>query len=245
MSAPPGTWAGPRPTRWARLRRGVTSGGPALLALIFLIGCEADVHDGVGPIVPVPNVTGQVLRAAQPASDLEVELRDAGDALVIATTSTDAFGAFGFTDVPAGEWEIKVSGEGSDDFDSVTRAFVLAAERSVALPTFDISAHGAGLASPADSTQLARPNPFSPLAFHWALPATGCLSARVQVYDESGERAWSSNKALATDVAWNGLGNEGEYAGSLVPAGLYRWRVRFALADSTEARTETWELILQ
>ena len=71
--------------------------------------------------------------------DLEIELRAVPGALVIDSASTDANGAYWFTDVPPGDWEVKVSGDRSGDFDSVTYEFSFDADEiSLTLPTLVI-----------------------------------------------------------------------------------------------------------
>lgn len=210
-----------------------------LLAAVLLTGCEADLQDGIGPRVPVPNATGGVVREAAPAGGLEVELRRAADAVVINSTETASNGRFDFSDVGAGAWEVKISGDENGDFEAVTREFTLADPDSlVDLGVFDIAAYGAAPLAPEDGAVMARPGPFAPVLFTWSLPTRSVLWARAQVYDAAGQAVWVSDKEAVAQALWNGLGSEGEYAGRLVPAGDYTWRVKVGFADGTEARLD-------
>ncbi|MCK4414613.1 MAG: carboxypeptidase regulatory-like domain-containing protein [Candidatus Eisenbacteria sp.] len=218
-----------------------------LLPLSFwLVGCEADVRDRVGPRVPVPNLTGQVVRAGAGADDVEVELRRAGDAAVVDSTETDQQGRFAFFGVAAGDWEIKASREEPGDFDSVSRTFVLADEEvPLELAAIDIHAYGAAPVEPEDQAVLPRPNLFAPMAFRWQLPERELRGVRVRCYDADGGAVWTSLKDIYNEIAWNGIGDEGEYRGELVPAGAYAWRVKVELEDGLEGRLDWREFILQ
>ena len=103
-----------RATRWTAL------GG---VLVVVAAGCNPDVQDGAGPVVPIPNVGGMVVRGVDGADDLEVDLRTADTATVVASTETDGGGSYWFVEVAAGEWEIKVSSDESEDFSAVSREF--------------------------------------------------------------------------------------------------------------------------
>ena len=219
----------------------------ALLASqIGLSACSVDVHDGIGPRAPIPNVEGFVVREITPAADLEVDLRIAADATVVATAETDDDGKFEFSDVSAGEWEIKVSGQENGDFDSVSREFHLGDQDDLlSLPVFDIFAYGAASVEPADSALLTKPDPFNAITFRWILPRGTLHWARVQLYDEGGNSVWYSESEVVGQVLWNGLGNRGTYNGELVAEGTYTWRVKMEFLDSLQGRTDVRRLVLQ
>ncbi len=205
--------------------------------------CSPDVRDNIGPRVPVPNAMGQVARAGAPAENLKVELRCSVSAEVIASATTDDDGEYLFTDVPSGDWEIKVSGDEDGDFDSVSRIFGLAQRGDQAvLPELDIHAFGLTLLAPAEASSHPPPSLFDPIEFSWALPSVSIASARVQLYSAAGERVWSSEKTLGPTAVWNGIGNEGGHAGRPVAAGAYYWRVKLELGDEIEARSESYTL---
>lgn len=236
----PGESGGP-----SRRRAPVRSspGPPGLVLLLltaWMVGCSPDVHDGMGPRVPLPNVKGVVLRAGDPAAGLGVDLREPVGNLTTASTHTTSAGEYDFGDVPAGTWEVKVSGDDPGDFDSVTRPFSLAiAGQVVLLPDLDIAAYSAAPSEPAAGALVPTPSPQQPLHFVWQNPARPFLSARVQVFDGRGQAVWYSPKSLNQESLWNGVGNQGDFTGLLVTAGTYGWRVKFELPDTVEARTGT------
>jgi hypothetical protein len=89
------------------------------------------------------------------------------------------------------------------------------------------------------------PDPFNAITFRWTLPAGNLLWARVQLYDDGGNSVWYSERAVASQVLWNGLGNRGMYNGELVPEGTYTWRVKVEFPDSLQGRTDVRILVLQ
>ncbi|MCK4303830.1 MAG: hypothetical protein KAY24_06295 [Candidatus Eisenbacteria sp.] len=216
-----------------------------MIQILWVPGCDVSVHDGIGPRVPIPNVTGLVERAGSPAGDLDVVLRVAENAWVVDSTDTDKDGSFEFAEVAAGGWEIKVSGDDPGDFDSVSREFHLTESGSkVELPVLDVYAYGATALEPPDAAELPRPDVFHPIPFNWTLPGRDVSWIRVQLYDQSGAGVWYSSKAVGEESLWNGLGNRGAYEGLLVPAGVYTWRVKIAFPDTLEARTDSRELTI-
>jgi hypothetical protein len=141
---------------------------------------------------------------------------------------------------------VKLSGDESGDFDSVSREFqVVDPEDTLELPPLDIHAYGASVVEPPNDAALPTPNPFQPITFRWTLPDTDIVWARVQLYTGIGQAVWSSAKEVAAQADWNGVGNEGEYTGRLVSAGTYSWRVKLELAGGLEARLDSRVLVLQ
>lgn len=211
-------------------------------------GCSVDVKDGIGPLLPVPNVAGQALRAGAPAGGLDAELRDAETAETVGSTVTQG-GRFEFADIPPGHWEIKVSGDDPGDFDSVSRTLLLAnADSLYELPDFEVWAYGCAVLEPQDGSSLPRPNLFAPLTFRWTLPSGSNREldwVRAYLYTAAGDQVWTSDRILAAEVAWNGIGNEGDFAGLPVAAGAYYWRLKLAFTDSLEARLDPTELEFQ
>jgi hypothetical protein len=216
-----------------------------LVTALLLHGCSADIQDGVGPRVPLPNVFGTVTRGGAPAADLELELRTVPDAHTIQTTTSADDGTYAF-EVPEGIWEIKVEGERSDDFDSATREFaVVAGAGQVSVPGLDVHAAGAEPYMPAMGAALPRPTPEEPLAFHWTPPSRPFDSARVQVFGSDGNAVFYSAESGDSTASWDGTGNQGPFSGVVVPAGSYTWRVKFEMTGDMEARTWNRSLILE
>jgi len=201
-----------------------------------LSGCSPDFRDGTGPIVPVPNVEGAVTRSGSVAPGLLVSLRDS-TSQDVAKTVTNASGNYGFGNVASGAWEVKVSGRDPGDYDSVTRAFQLVSP-SLTLPMLDVSAHGAGPTNPADGAAHAVPTPVQPLVFQFNFPsAPPGVIAHAQVFDSGGKAVWFSGALKIGESAWNGLGNQGGYQGTVATPGSYTWRLKFDLPDSSAAKT--------
>lgn len=221
--------------------------GTALVCLLCAgSGCSVDVHDGMGPRVPVPNVSGRVVRAGQPVDAIDVELRTVIEAVVVDSVSTASDGTFGFAGVAVGDWEIKVSGEDPLDFTSVTREFHLARVDTLAdLAPLDLFAYGAAPNAPSEGAVMPLPNPFQPIVFRWTAPARAFESGRVYLYTASGDAVWTSVRTDADSALWNGLGSEGEYEGRFASAGSYTWRLKFDFPDGLEGRTVYRALGLQ
>ena len=216
------------------------------IGMLGVMGCEVDVHDGLGPREPDPNVIGVVLRAGDPAKGLEVDLRTTPDATTTAVSVTDGAGQYCFADVAPGYWEVKVSGNEAEDFHSVSQEFTLAESNAKAfLAELDVSAAGGHLLAPPEGASHPVPTIFAPLTFTWALPEREIIWARVQIYDQGGDAVWFSDKESASDALWIGRGSEGAYDGTAVPAGHYTWRVKLVMADSSEARFDRQEIILE
>lgn len=229
-------------------RRQETLGALAIAVALALAlsGCSPDIHEGVGPRVPVPDVTGEVMRGGSAADNLDVDLRTVEGAVVVQSTATDARGAYAFYEIEPGDWEIKASGDMAGDFDAVSRVVRTVAVAGIKdVPRMNIDAMGAALLEPHDSVTVATPNPFQWMTFRFVLPDAEILWARVQVYEDSGVAVWSSDRALDSEVLWNGVGNRGEHEGRIVAPGDYRWRVKFQFPDSMEARLDMRALRLE
>ena len=219
--------------------------GALLAGVLALVGCSPDVKDGLGPRVPVPNVSGRVERDGVAASALDVSVRDPNDDSTIADVKTDANGSY-VVAVPAGIWEVKVKGRVTGDFASVTRGFVVSSVgQQVSMDSLDIFAYQAALVAPADAATLGLPNASDPVTFRWSLPRHGILSARAQLYNASGAAVWYSAKSSDSSAVWDGTGNQGTYTGVGLPAATYTWRVKFDLPDSSEARTPSGTVTFQ
>ena len=218
--------------------------GHGLLGLVLMAipACSPDVQELAGPRVPVPNVTGEAIRASAPAGGVGVDLRT-NQGVEVASTKTDASGRFGFVDVAQGVWEIKLSGRAPGDFESVTRAFRLESG-SLTIAAMNIYAFGAAAAEPEDGASLPAPNPTQPLIFRWTLPAVPGARARVQVFEGTGSAVWVSSWRESQEASWDGLGNQGVYQGTPAAPGSYTWRVKFELPDSCEARAPSRRLVL-
>lgn len=219
------------------------------LAIALLVGaCSPDVRDGLGPQVPIPNVTGTALRAEQPVDGLDAEIEDAESGETLATTVTQD-GHFSFAEIPAGRWQIKVSGADAGDFDSVSRSFeVISPDEPQPPLQFEVWAFGCQTLEPTAGAHLPRPNLFAPLTFRWLNPSgagTELDWVRVTVYTGAGQQVWTSEKVVATEISWNGVANAGDLAGQAVSAGDYYWRLRVAFVDSLEARLNPQGLVFE
>jgi len=215
-----------------------------VVAGFVLIGCSPDMKDGLGPRVPVPNVSGSAERDGAAAPALDVTVRDA-EGNAVASAKTDVNGSYVLA-APAGTWEVRIKGRLPGDFDSFTRDLVVASPgERVAIEAMDIFAYGAGLGAPSDSTTLAPPTHGRPATFRWSLPARALSSARAQLFDSTGAAVWYSPKSADSSATWDGTENQGGAAGSPAPAGAYMWRVKFEFPDTSAARTATRRVTLQ
>ena len=71
----------------------------ALLALAAACACSPDLREVTGPIIPFPNVTGQVVREGTPASDLKVKIEFVQSESLRAEDRTDGAGRFAFAGI--------------------------------------------------------------------------------------------------------------------------------------------------
>jgi len=208
-------------------------------------GCSPDFHDGLGPRVPVLNVSGQAERDGTPAASLDVSVRNPVDSVPIASTKTDANGSYEIG-APSGIWEIRIKGKVAGDFDSVTRGFVIDGQgERVTMVPMDVFAYGATLRTPLDASTVSLPSGSDPVGFAWRAAGRPFLSARVQVYDSNGAAVWYSGKGQDSTATWDGTGNQGEFAGVSMPPATYTWRVKFDLPDSSDARTKSQTVTFQ
>ena len=209
-----------------------------------MAGCSPDMKDGLGPRVPIPNVSGSADRDGAAASALDVSVRDPEGNTVV-SAKTDANGSYVLA-TPAGTWEVRIKGKLPCDFDSVTRDFVIAGTgERIAIEPMDIFAYGAGLGAPSDLATLALPTQATPAAFRWRNPARAFSSARAQLFDSAGDAVWFSTKSADSSATWDGTGNQGSGTGSPAPAGAYTWRVKFEFPDTSAARTATRRVTFQ
>ena len=216
----------------------------AFVAWLLLTSCSPDMKDGLGPRLPVPNISGRAVRDGASASALDVAVRDpAGN--TAESAKTDANGSYALS-APLGTWEVKLKGKLPGDFDSITRNLVIAGSGDrVALGPMDIFAYGAGLGAPSDASTLAPPTQAMPATFRWNPPTRVFTSARAQLFDLAGAAVWYSPKSADSSATWDGTENQGSASGSPAPAGAYTWRVKFEFPDSSAARTATWRVTFQ
>lgn len=212
--------------------RGRRAGGSALLRWIPLlvpvafVACSVDLHETVGPRVPVPNINGQVVRRGTPLGGRKVKLEPTNVDSTFDTDRTDADGRYAFLLADSGAWTIRYDGVDASEWNRVTWDFHLpSADSSVAVPMID-AASGCSLDSPADSGTVAVPSLFAPLEFHWSYPEdAAALQAQLRLYAEDGSPVYFSNRTSAGTVRWNGLKNQGSGAGRPVTPGVYKWRM--------------------
>ncbi len=204
-------------------------------------GCSSKTQDITEPL---PSVTGLVQRETAPALDVHVELLTI-DGRLITSTHTTSSGSYGIQVDASGTWEIKIVGNRAGDFDNLTRTFQFQAPQIVVMPPLDVYAYGAQAIQPDESTSAPAPSPIQPLTFRWTMPERPGASARVQFFDAAGKPVWYSNWLDTTQVAWNGLANQGAWAGHPAAAGVYTWRMKFGFPDSSEAHTAYRALTLK
>lgn len=211
-------------------------------------GCTPDLNETVGPRVPVPNVTGQVIRQGVPVVDVKVELQDTAADTTVADERTDDQGYFAFSEVGPGRWTLQVKPRQPGDFVRVKLEFVFAThDTAVDVPAMDTSMEGLALRLPEDGETRTAPNPFGPVTFQWDLPTGGNGDRRfqVRVYLLDGTPFWFSQKTREAQIIWNGLGNQEQSQGELAQPGEHIWRLRVedenGLEYDTESRHITFE----
>lgn len=215
-------------------RTGVTLAALAAMGMLLAAACTPDLHETAGPIVPVPNLTGQVVRGGLPVSNHKVKLEIPDADSTVAEDRTDAGGRYEFTAVPAGAWLVKVASTDPGDFASVScEVLVRPDQEPLEAPDLDLSLGGLEMLEPEDGEARPRPNPRTPVEFTWEPPADPDREVQVRVAEANGEAVWYSEKQTDGVVPWNGLGNRGVYLNRLVPAGSYSWRLRVEIDDST------------
>ena len=218
-------------TRW--LRVGITGAACAALA-----GCGLSRETLTGPAPGGPQVTGTVLRAGAAVSDIAVKLYDDPGGTLFGSEVTDGSGVYGFANVPAGRWMVKVSPSQPSDLGYVRYFFELSASGAPAeIPPFDISAHGFDLVDPVDGSIAPPPSAGTPLRMTWSPYQSTYAWTSARVSDSTGVSVWASTAAQTTEADWNGIGNDGPYAGQAVVAGRYLWRVRIRLPNGVQGAT--------
>lgn len=214
--------------------------GLVVLALVAG-GCAPDLKEAVGPVIPLPNVTGQVLRDGRPAAGIKVKLETAPAESLRAEDRTDTEGRFAFDGVEAGAWILKITAVDPGDYARIAWEFELpSADEVYEVPRMEISADGLEADSPDDSAEVDVPSLFRPVTFTWRNPARDTRKVQVRVYRDSGELVWVTDDLDLEAIEWNGLANRGVEAGKLARPGRYTWRLRTdegSLERSTGSRT--------
>lgn len=214
---------------------------PLLAGGVFL-GCSPDLHETAGPRIPVPNVSGRLVRDDVPVSGESVRLEIAGQDSIVAETRTGDTGYFYFAEVESGGWVLRADSEDPWDFARVTYEFsFLGPDTELVAPDLDLSLKGLVLTNPEEGEARGLPDLFDPVLFQWDFPEGMASRAEARVYDADGDPVWYSAETLDEEVRWNGLGNQGDYAGQTATAGTYQWRLivegegtlRFRTAYST------------
>jgi len=216
----------------------------ASIAVLALSGCGREK----APTAPggQAQVTGTVSRAGTPLAAFKVKLYDDVTGAQVESTFTDASGAYGFSGIPAGKWMVKVSPIDPGDLGYVRYFLDFAASGQTAVvPAFDVSAHGIALATPADQASTSPPSFSSPLRFSWSSYQAPLSWMNARLSDTQDVLAWASPQGQATSADWNGMGNDGPYAGAAVPPGTYGWRVKLHLGNGVQAATRVRVLTLQ
>ena len=216
--------------RLGRILRRVCLG----LAVCSLVsGCSADLNEMAGPRLPLPNVTGRILRDEAPVASFKVELRDPETDEALFDARTDASGVYTFHGVGEGHWVLRAdSAERSDWSRSVYEFSVSDPEVLLELPGLDVFSRGLRIEKPGDGGTEDVPTVFDPIEFEWRHDGlTRAVQIRLYEDRDGGAGVWFSNETTATLIRWNGFANQGSYAGRSVPAGRYRWRLRMSHAD--------------
>ena len=217
-----------------------------MLGVVALAGCGASREKGVTAPPGQAQVTGTVNRSGTALTGFKVKLYDDATGVQVDSTFTDAGGAYGFSGVGAGQWMVKVSPTDPGDLGYVRFFLDLStAGQAAAIPPFDVSAHGIALAAPSDGATVDPPTFSAPLHFSWS-PYQAPLSwMNARISDSLDVLAWASPQGQATSADWNGLGNQGPYAGAPLPAGTYEWRIKLHLGNAVQAATRVRTLTVR
>ena len=212
-----------------------------------LAGCGLSSKGGpTGPAPGVKQVRGTVTRGAVPAVAVKVKLYDDGSGVQVDSVLTASDGAYGFDGVPAGSWMVKVSGPEATDLGYVRWFFATSSPgQVVAVPPFDIAAHGFDALSPADGAAVPRPGFSTPLVFRWSAYAGPALWSAVYLDDANGDLAWQSPQVPSTEASWNGVGNQNSYAGQVLGVGRWYWRVKLRFAYDVQGASRQRALDLE
>jgi len=221
-------------------------GPAALLAMVALAGCSASREKGLTAPPGQPQVAGTVNRAGAAVAGFKVKLYNDATGAQVDSTFTDATGAYGFANVPTGTWMIKVSPTDPGDLGYVRFFLDLATSGQAAtIPPFDVSAHGIALAAPSDGAAVNAPTFSAPLLFSWSSYQAPLSWMNARISDAQDVQSWTSPQGQATAADWNGLGNDGPYAGAPVPPGTYQWRVKLHLGNAVQAATRVRTLTVR
>ncbi len=219
------------------------TGVPLLAVVLLFCACLPDLRDSAGPRIPVPNLTGTVVRDGVPAFDLKVKLEIAATESLLAEDRTAPDGGYAFI-AGSGEWVLRVGSTRPEDFSRVIVPLRLdRPDSSVQVPPIDVARHEVAPVVPADSTEAPVPGFLSPITFTWSNPLRETRSAQVRVADSTGATIWTSDKLGSETVRWNGLANRGPGSGRAVGAGTYAWALR--LEDETGREYTTVSLTLK
>lgn len=218
----------------------------ATLAALVAAGCGVSREQGPTGPPAAHDVYGVVYRGAAAASGVKVKLYDDVAGVQRDSVLAGADGSYGFDGLPAGRWMVKVSGPLPDDLGYVRWFFETAsAGQSVAVPPFDIAAHGFDPLTPADLAIAPRPGFSTPLVFRWSAYVAPALWSAVYLDDANGAGAWTSAQVPSTEASWNGVGNQGSYAGRTLGAGRWYWRVKLRFANDVQGASRERALDLE
>jgi hypothetical protein len=209
-----------------------------VLLVCCAVACAPDLHETVGPLVPLPNVTGRVLRDGEPIVNIKVRIEDSVADSTFADTYTDDTGGFAFAQIGPGAWDLRVDSREPGDFAQVSYPFVFFSDDTVlTAPDLDVSASAFDVGQPADGASLPVPSLFDPVTFEWTWDSVESVTFQVRVYDAKGTPFWFSVKTYGTQLIWNGLGNMGDYEGRPAETGAYRWRLQLESGSGLEFDT--------
>ena len=196
--------------------------------ILLAAGCSRDFHEWAGPLVPVPNLTGRILRAGEPVPGEKVKLLATDGDSAVAEDRTDEGGWFGFTGVGAGAWTVEVDPDDPGDFDKAAYELRFASDDTVlVLSDIDLALAGAGAVEPEPGATIETPRLSRPVRFVWTAPEDPARTVQVRFYSDAGEPVWySPDLEGSTEILWNGIRNRGEAIGRPVSAGAYQWRLR-------------------
>jgi SdrD B-like protein len=214
-------------------------------ALVTVAGCGLKPERLTGPAPGGPQLMGTVSRSGVAVAGMEVKLYQDPSGVLFDTTRTDASGAYGFANVPAGRWMVKVSPSDPNDL-AYVRYFLDVAAGGVAaeVPPFDVAAHGFGLISPTDGSAQPLPTSNALMRFAWSLYQGSYVNTSARVADSTGVLVWASAAGQGSAADWDGTGNDGSYAGRPAAPGHYRWRVKIRLAYDVQAATRERLIVL-
>jgi hypothetical protein len=219
----------------------------ALCALaVGLAGCGVSRESAPTGPAAAHEVSGVVQRAGAPAVAIKVKLYDDVSGVQRDSVFAGADGSYGFDGLPAGRWMVKVSGALPEDLGYVRWFFETSSPgQVVAVPPFDVSAHGFDLLMPADGAAVPRPGFSTPLTFTWTAYSAPALWSAVYLDDANGVGAWQSAQVPSTQASWNGVGNQNGYSGQVLGAVRWYWRVKLRFANDVQGASRERALDLE